>query len=88
MAEAAGKSRACLAIDDVFDIIVRHGLQFDHTRQEGVVFHMLSSLTQLGHIGLTAVGDTPQRATALYRSAEEVLLEEAQAALRDVEVIV
>ena len=77
-----------LMLDDLFDIILRHGLQFDQVRQEGVVFHMLSSLTQLGRIGLTAVGDTPQRATALYRRAEEVLLEEAKSALRDVEVSV
>jgi len=75
-----------LVLDDVFDIVVRHGLQFDQVSQEGVVFHMLSSLTELGRIGLTAVGNTPARAEALYRRAEEVLLDEARAALREVEV--
>jgi hypothetical protein len=75
-----------LVLDDLFDIVVRHGLQYDQVGQEGVVFHMLSSLTELGRIGLTAVGNTPERAQALYRRAEEVLLDEARAALRDVEV--
>lgn len=75
-----------LVLDDLFDIVVRHGLQFDQVSQEGVVFHMLSSLTELGRIGLTAVGNTPERAESLYRRAEEVLVEEARAALREVEV--
>ena len=51
------------------------------------MFHMLSSLTELGRIGLTAVGNTPERAESMYRRAEEVLLDEARAALRDVEVL-
>ena len=35
------------------------GLHFDQSRQTGVVFHMMSALTELGRVGLTAVGDTP-----------------------------
>jgi hypothetical protein len=30
--------------DEVFDIVMRHQLHFDQTRQTGVVFHMLSAL--------------------------------------------
>ena len=75
-----------LTVDDLFDIVARHRLQFDQARQEGVVFHMLSSLTELGRIGLTAVGNTPERAQQLYAQAEDVLLEEARAALRGVEI--
>ncbi len=75
-----------LVLDDLFDIVARHRLQFDHSREEGVVFHMLSSLTELGRIGLTAVGNTPERAQELYRQAEEILLGEARDALRDVDV--
>lgn len=75
-----------LMLDDLFDIVARNGLQFDQSRQEGVVFHMLSSLTELGRIGLTAVANTPERAEALYRGAEAVLLEEALAASQEVEV--
>ena len=43
---------------------------------------MISCLTELGRVGLTAVGDTPEQAMDLYRRAEEVLLAEAVAAGR------
>jgi hypothetical protein len=45
-----------LTLDDLFDIVVRQGLHFDHARQTGVVFHMLSALTEHGRIGVTAPG--------------------------------
>jgi hypothetical protein len=75
-----------LTLNDLFDIVARYGLHYDRSRQEGVVFHMLSSLTELGRIGMTTVGDTPERAGELYRRAEDVLLAEGRAALRDIEV--
>ena len=73
--------------EDVFDIMVRHGLHFDQARQTGVVLHMISCLTELGRIGLTAVGDTPQQAWDLHQQAERVLLEEARAAAADRPVV-
>ena len=72
-----------LVPSDLFDIIARHRLQFDQSRQEGVVFHMISSLTEHGRVGLTAVGDTPAEAERRYREAERVLLEEARMALQE-----
>ena len=50
-----------LTHDDLFDIMARHGLHFDQSRQVGVVFHMMSALSELGRIGLTAVGETQER---------------------------
>jgi pheganomycin biosynthesis PGM1-like protein len=73
-----------LSLDDLFDIVARHGLQFDQSRQSGIVFHMISCLTEHGQVGLTAVGDTPDQAEAIYRRAERTLLEEARAALQDI----
>ena len=70
---------AALSIDDLFDIVARHGLHFDQARQTGVVFHMISCLTEEGRVGLTAVGDTPAQAEAIYRRAERILVQEAQA---------
>jgi hypothetical protein len=72
-----------LTIDDLFDIVARHGLHFDLVRQEGVVFHMISCLTEFGRIGLTAVGDTPASAKAMYQKAERILLEEARESLAE-----
>jgi hypothetical protein len=72
-----------LTIDDLFDIVARHGLHFDPARQHGVVFHMISCLTELGRVGLTAVGDTPASARAMYHKAERILLEEARESLAE-----
>jgi hypothetical protein len=70
-----------LAVADLFDVVARNRLHFDQSRQVGVVFHMISCLTEHGRVGLTAVGDTPADADARYRRAARVLLAEAGAAL-------
>jgi hypothetical protein len=49
-----------LTVEDLFDIVVNHGLHFDQARRTGVVFHMISCLTERGRVGLTAVGDDPR----------------------------
>ena len=38
---------------------------------------MMSTLTELGRVGLTAVGDTREQAETAFRRAERVLLDEA-----------
>ncbi len=73
-----------LTVDDLFDIVARHRLHFDQSRQVGVVFHMISCVTEHGRVGLTAVGNTPAEAEAIYQRAERTLLDEAQAALQEV----
>jgi hypothetical protein len=72
-----------MSLDDLFDIVARHGLHFDQSRQSGVVFHMMSCLTEHGRVGLTAVGDTPAQADATLHRAERILLDEARLALRE-----
>src|SRR5882724_12619863 len=67
-----------LTPDDLFDIVVRHHLHFDQTRQTGVVFHMMSALGELGRTGLTAVGNSHEDAKALYGRAVAVLDEETR----------
>src|SRR2546422_6247542 len=65
-----------LTPDDVFDIVVRHDLHFDQTRQTGVVFHMMSALGELGRTGLTAVGNSHEDAKAMYERTVAVLDQE------------
>ncbi len=72
-----------LGPDDLFDMVVRHGLHFDQYRQTGVVFHMMAGLTEWGSIGLTAVGDTPEEAGDMYRRAVAMLDDEAAAAMAE-----
>ena len=66
-----------LTVDDLFEIAVTNGLHFDQARQRGVVFHMMGALTELGRVGLTAVGDDPGEADATFERARHVLLEAA-----------
>ena len=69
-----------LSVGDLFDVVARHGLHFDQSRQAGIVFHMISSITEHGRVGMTAVGDTPEQAMELYERARRVLFDEAAAA--------
>ncbi|HKX67775.1 MAG TPA: peptide ligase PGM1-related protein [Intrasporangium sp.] len=69
-----------LRVSDLFDVIARTGLYFDPAAQTGVVLHMISSVTEAGRIGLTAVGDTRAGAHDVYARAERVLLAEARSA--------
>ena len=79
-----GDELRALSIGDLFDVVARHGLHFDQSRQAGIVFHMISSLTEQGRVGMTAVGDTAEQAMALYDQARDVLLDEARAAGREI----
>ena len=76
-----------LTVEDLFDVVVQHGVNFDQSRRTGVVFHMISCLTECGRIGMTAVGDSPEEAWRLYQEAEAVLLREADLALQEEAVI-
>lgn len=67
--------------DEVFDIVVRHGLHYDHATQTGVVLNMLSGLTELGSFGLTAVGDSHEDARELHDRAVATLGFEADRAV-------
>jgi hypothetical protein len=72
-----------LVPSDLFDIVARHGLHFDESRQVGIVFHMISCLTEHGRIGLTAVGDSAREADERYRAAQRILLDEAGLAVEE-----
>ena len=63
--------------DELFDIVARHNIHFDQTRQTGVVFHMMSALGEHGRVGLTAVGNSPADADTLFAKAVEILDQEA-----------
>ncbi|MGH2723063.1 MAG: peptide ligase PGM1-related protein, partial [Actinomycetota bacterium] len=62
----------------LFDIVVRHGLHFDQSRQVGVVFHMISALPQHGRIGLTAIGESHDQAQELFERTVAALDEETR----------
>jgi len=76
-----------LTVEDLYDVVVTNGLHYDAARQTGVVFHMLSCLTEHGRVGLTAVADTAETAWQLYQDAESILLREADRALEEGAVV-
>ena len=75
-----------LTADDLFDIVVRRGLHFDQSRQTGIVFHMMSCLSERGRVGLTAVADSHEDADRIYQSAVAVLQQEAELSLQEREL--
>lgn len=66
--------------DDLFDLVSKHRLNFDHVSQNGVVLHMLGGVGALGRLGMTAIADTAVEAQALYTKTVNVLDEEARIA--------
>jgi PGM1 C-terminal domain len=72
-----------LSVSDLFDVVACRRLHFHQAQQTGIVFHMISCLTEHGRVGLTAVGNTRAEAQTLYERAQHVLLEESAAALAE-----
>lgn len=73
-----------LGRDGVLALTRRSDLRFDRMRRVGPVFHMLSSLDELGRAGFTAIADSAEEADAMYARVTETLLSEARgAAVRD-----
>ena len=66
-----------LSPDDLFDVVARHALHFDQSRQTGVVLHMMSALGDCGLVGMTAVGNSHEEADAVYARAVAALDAEA-----------
>jgi hypothetical protein len=66
---------------DLYDIVSRHRLHFDHTSQTGVVLHMMSGVGGFGLFGVTCIGNTIDEADAIYRRINAVLDEEARLAI-------
>lgn len=58
---------------DLLDIVIYHGLHFDHSKEEGVMFHLISALSQFGKLGLVSIGKTPERAMEFYLQVVAVL---------------
>jgi len=69
--------------DDLFDLVVRHGLHFGQVGQTGIVFHMLPALGEVGRTGLTAVGNSPEEAREIYDRAVAAMNAEAAALWRE-----
>lgn len=57
---------AGLTPSDLIDIALSHGLMYDGTTQEGVMFHLIGALSQYGKLGLVCIASSHERAKVLY----------------------
>ncbi|MFY9549584.1 MAG: peptide ligase PGM1-related protein [Thermoanaerobaculia bacterium] len=62
-----------LCPEDLIDITTINRLHYNHGTETGVLFHMIGALSQFGKLGLTAIGNSPEQADAIYANALEVL---------------
>lgn len=58
---------------ELLDIAIFHGLHFDGTTQEGVMFHMIGALSEFGKLGVVCIGSSAERALELYQKTVDVL---------------
>ena len=59
--------------EDLIDITTVNHLHYSHGTETGVLFHMIGALSQFGRLGLTAIGNSPEQADAIFANALEVL---------------
>jgi hypothetical protein len=55
-----------LTPSDLIDIAMFHGLMYDSTTQEGVMFHLIGALSQYGKLGMMCIASSHERAKMLY----------------------
>jgi hypothetical protein len=72
-----------LGCSGVLSLARRGTLKFDRMRRCGPVFHMLSSLDELGRAGFTAIADSAASADAMYHSVQATLHRHARALAAD-----
>ena len=68
-----------LGREGVLALARRGDLRFDRMQRTGTVFHMLSSLDELGRAGFTAIANSAEEADALYEHVQATVLAEADA---------
>jgi hypothetical protein len=66
-----------LAPDDVLLATAERGLRYEASSQQGATFSMLGCLQKHGKLGITAIGDSPDRSARLYGEIVEALDETA-----------
>ena len=63
---------------DLIDIAMCNDLLYDGSTQEGVMFHLISALSQFGKLGVVCIGATPEKANFYYEKTVEVLEKECR----------
>jgi hypothetical protein len=67
-----------LSPHDLIEIAVCNQLHYNSATGDGVVFHLISALSQYGKLGLVCIGRTPEHARSLFEKVKEVLDDEVK----------
>ncbi len=59
--------------EDLIEILTVNRLHYSHATDSGVLFHLIGAVSEFGKLGLTAIGNSPEEADALYYKTLEVL---------------
>ncbi len=59
--------------EDLIDILTENRLHYGHSSDSGVLFHMIGAVSEFGKLGLTAFGNSPEEADALYERTIAIL---------------
>jgi hypothetical protein len=60
------------------DILAVHQLHYNHRTESGVLFHLIGAVSEFGKLGVTALGNSPAEAAALYDRTLAVLTAETR----------
>jgi hypothetical protein len=63
---------------DMIDIAMCNDLLYDGSSLEGVMFHLISALSQYGKLGIVCIGASPEKADFYYRKTVDVLNREGR----------
>jgi hypothetical protein len=63
---------------DLIDIAMKYNLLYNGSTQEGVMFHMISALSQYGKMGIVCIGSSHERAADYFSQTLEVLEKEGK----------
>lgn len=64
--------------EDLMDILAVHQLHYNHRTESGVLFHLIGAVSEFGKLGVTALGNSPAEAAALYDRTLAVLTAETR----------
>ncbi len=67
-----------LSPEDLIEILTMHELHYSPGTETGALFYMLGAISELGRVGMVAVGNSRDEAEAVYGHVVEVLASESR----------
>lgn len=64
--------------EDLLQIASKHGINFKHATETGVLFYMIGALSQYGKLGMTCIGNSEEEAQALFNRTVAILNDQTE----------